>query len=70
MSELPGFERLIDAPKDILGKRLLLLHWVGATEVETLETVEHAITALQRGWTRYKVLPAEDGTSTLPDRGE
>ena len=50
-----GFARLIEAPKDILGKPLTLLHWSGATERETLNTVDDAKMALEGGWTRYRV---------------
>jgi hypothetical protein len=54
MEEL-GFVRLIEAPKDILGKSLTLLHWSGATERETLHTVDDAKMALEGGWTRYRI---------------
>ena len=55
-----GFERLIDAPTDILGKPLVLMHWTGATEAETLTTKEAATMALEHGWTRYRLAAAPE----------
>ena len=44
-----------DAPADILGKPLTLLHWSGVTEHCTLESKDDAALALMRGWTRYRL---------------
>jgi len=52
---IPGFERkLIDAPADILGQEVTLLHWSGVTERTTLTTREDAASYIVNGWTRYK----------------
>lgn len=53
---VPGFEsRLVDAPADIIGKPLVLLHWAGATERVTLTDKSEAADWLVNGWTRYKM---------------
>lgn len=52
-----GFANLIDAPKEILGQPLTLLHWAGATERVVFATVDEAFAAMTRGWTRYRLAP-------------
>ncbi len=54
---MDDFLQLVSAPKDILGKDLLLLHWAGVTEKVTLRSMEEAAEALRNGWTRYRVEP-------------
>lgn len=57
-----GFTHLLDAPADILGKPLTLLHWSGATEGITLKNMDEAVMVLGAGWTRYRLDQNGNGT--------
>lgn len=56
-----GFRHLLEAPADILGKPLTLLHWSGMTERTTLESKDDALMSVKHGWTRYRI--EEDHTN-------